>query len=199
MFVKVCGLRTEADVATAVEAGADAVGFVFATSVRQIDVPMARKLVALVPPNVLTVGVFRKMPALEVGQIAADAGVGMIQLHGNYPREAFEDLAGMRLMRATTLTADTDVTVGAYGEEILLLDSPEAGSGERWDLGTLAAKRPGGQWLLAGGLSPDNVKAAIDAAKPWGVDVSSGVEASRGVKDHALIRAFLEQAKGAPA
>lgn len=198
MFVKVCGLRTEADVATAVEAGADAVGFVFATSVRQIDVATGRELVALVPPNVLTVGVFRKMPAPEVAQIATDAGVGMVQLHGDYPREAFEELSDMRLMRATTLTADTDVTVGAYGEEMLLLDSPEAGSGERWDLSTLVAQRPEGKWLLAGGLSPDNVKAAIEAANPWGVDVSSGVEASRGVKDHALIRAFVEQAKGAP-
>lgn len=196
MFVKVCGLRTEADVATAVEAGADAVGFVFATSVRQIDIGTGRELVALVPPHVLTVGVFRKQPAREVGQIVADTGVGMAQLHGNYPRETFEELAGMRLMRATTLTADTDVTVGAYGEEMLLLDSPEAGSGERWDLGTLVAQRPSGKWLLAGGLRPDNVKAAIDAANPWGVDVSSGVEGSRGVKDHALIRAFVEQAKG---
>jgi phosphoribosylanthranilate isomerase len=197
MFVKVCGLRTEADVAAAVEAGADAVGFVFATSVRQIDVETGRKLAALVPPHVLSVGVFAKMPANEAGKIAADTGIGMVQLHGGYPREAFGELAGQRLMRATTLTAETDVSVGAYGEELLLLDSPEAGSGKPWDLAVLAGRRPAGRWLLAGGLAPDNVRAAVEAAEPWGVDVSSGVEASRGVKDHTLIRAFVKNAKAA--
>jgi phosphoribosylanthranilate isomerase len=198
-FVKVCGLRTEADVAEAVDAGADAVGFVFAASVRQVDVATGRRLAAMVPPHVLTVGVFAKMPAGEAGKIARDAGVDMVQLHGDYPREAFEELAGLRLMRATTLTADTAVSVGAYGEELLLLDSPVAGSGEPWDLSELAGRRPEGRWLLAGGLAPDNVNAAIGAAKPWGVDVSSGVESSRGVKDHALIRAFVENAKGSGA
>jgi phosphoribosylanthranilate isomerase len=194
-YVKVCGLRTEADVAAAVEAGADAVGFVFADSVRRIDVATGRKLAALVPPHVLTVGVFAKMTAAEAGTIAADTGVDMVQLHGGYPREAFEELAGRRLLRATTLTAETDVSVGTYGEELLLLDSPEAGSGKPWDLSVLDGRRPEGRWLLAGGLAPDNVRAAIEAAKPWGVDVSSGVEASRGVKDHALIRAFVANAK----
>lgn len=195
MYVKVCGLRTEADVAMAVEAGADAVGFVFAASPRQIDIPTARKLIADVPPHVLTVGVFLKQPAGEVRQIATEAGVGMIQLHGDYPRETFAELAGSRLMRATTLTPETDVTVGAYGEEMLLLDSPKAGSGEQWDLTRLATSRPEGPWLLAGGLTPGNVRAAIEAARPWGVDVSSGVESSRGVKDHGLIRAFVAEAK----
>lgn len=195
MFVKVCGLRTEADVAAAAEAGADAVGFVFAPSVRQVDVETGRWLAALVPPHVLSVGVFAKMSASEAGKIAADTGIDMVQLHGDYPREAFEELAGQRLMRATTLTANTDVSVGAYGEELLLLDSPVAGSGEPWDLSVLDGKRPAGRWLLAGGLAPDNVRAAIETAKPWGVDVSSGVEASRGVKDHDLVRAFVKNAK----
>jgi phosphoribosylanthranilate isomerase len=195
VFVKVCGLRTEADVATAVSAGADAVGFVFARSPRQIDTATARRLIADVPAEVMTVGVFLGMPAAEVGRIASEAGVGFVQLHGNYPREAFEELAGLRLLRATTLVADTDVTVGAYGEEMLLLDSPVAGSGQQWDLSTLSQTRPTGKWLLAGGLTPANVAEAIKAANPWGVDVSSGVESSRGVKDHGLIREFLAAAK----
>ncbi|MCE7010303.1 phosphoribosylanthranilate isomerase [Kibdelosporangium philippinense] len=195
MYVKVCGLRTEGDVAAAVGAGADAVGFVFAASPRKIDIPTARKLIADVPPNVLTVGVFLKQPAEEVREIALATGVGILQLHGDYPHETFAELAEFRLMRATSLTPETDITVGAFGEELLLLDSPQAGSGERWDLTPIASSRPEGQWLLAGGLNPGNVRAAIDAVRPWGVDVSSGVESSRGVKDHDLIRAFVAEAK----
>jgi phosphoribosylanthranilate isomerase len=199
VFVKVCGLRTPEDVKTAVSVGADAVGFVFAESVRRVEVDVARQLVADVPPEVLTVGVFKGVSAAEAGEVALDAGVGAVQLHGDYPASAFAELVGLplKLIRATTLREDTDVAVGAYGEDMLLLDSPVAGSGEQWDLSLLAQARPQGHWLLAGGLSPDNVAAAIRAARPWGVDVSSGVESSRGVKDSALIRSFVAAARAA--
>ncbi|MBL1078280.1 phosphoribosylanthranilate isomerase [Nocardia sp. 2] len=196
MFVKLCGLRTEEDVATAVAAGADAVGFVFTTSPRQIEVAEVRRLLAGVPPTVLSVGVVHGIPAAEAGALARAAGVDALQLHGAYPKAAFEELAGLRLLRATALTAETDVRTGAYGEEWLLLDSPVAGSGERWDLAGLDSARPSGQWLLAGGLSPGNVAGAIAAVRPWGVDVSSGVESSRGVKDHGLMREFVAAARG---
>lgn len=197
MFVKVCGVRTEADVAAAVSAGADAVGFVFGDSVRRVD--GAWRLAAGVPPHVLTVGVFGGVAAADAARLATEAGVGAVQLHGRYPRTAFEELAGLpvRLIRATALEADTDVRVGAYGEEILLLDSRGAGSGERWDLSLLDRARPRGRWLLAGGLTPDNVAAAVGAARPWGVDGSSGVESRRGVKDHGRIREFVTAARAA--
>jgi phosphoribosylanthranilate isomerase len=193
VFVKVCGLRTSQDVATAVEVGADAIGFVFTRSVRRVEVDVARRLVADVPPDILTVGVFKDVSAAGAAEMALDAGVGAVQLHGDYPASAFAELAGLpvRLVRATALSEDTDVAVGAYGEDMLLLDSPVAGSGEQWDLSLLGRSRPRGQWLLAGGLTPANVAAAIQAARPWGVDVSSGVESSRGVKDPALIRSFV--------
>ncbi|MBB5868738.1 phosphoribosylanthranilate isomerase [Allocatelliglobosispora scoriae] len=199
MFVKVCGVRTEGDVATAVDAGADAIGFVLTDSVRRVEPGEARLLAAAVPPEVLTVGVVSGIPAAEAARLALAAGVAALQLHGDYPRSAFEELAGLpfRLIRATTLGADTDVRVGAYGEELLLLDSPVAGSGERWDLSLLGAARPQGRWLLAGGLRPDNVAEAVTAARPWGVDVSSGVESTRGVKDHGLIRLFVATARSA--
>lgn len=197
MYVKLCGLRTEAAVAVAVDAGADAVGFVFTTSARQVDLDTAKRLVAAVPPNVLTVGVFAGVPAARAGELAVAAGVGAIQLHGDYPREAFDELAGLpvKLVRATALTADTDTKVGAYGEDYLLLDSPVPGSGHRWEFDALAT-RPDGPWLLAGGLDVANVAAAINRAQPWGVDVSSGIESSRGVKDHGLMREFVAAARG---
>jgi phosphoribosylanthranilate isomerase len=199
VFVKVCGLRTERDVAAAVDAGADAVGFVFSTSVRQIEPDHARRLAATVPPHVLTVGVFGGTPAHEAGAIASDTGMRAVQLHGDYPRDAFDALAGLGLplVRATTLGPDVDVRTGAYGEAMLLLDSAVAGSGERWDLTRLEHARPTGRWLLAGGLTTDNVRAAIEAARPYGVDVSSGVEASRGVKDPELIHRFVARARSA--
>src|SRR5947207_5794384 len=104
MFVKVCGVKTEADVAAAAAAGAGAVGIVFAAgSVRQVGPGVARRLAAQVPPGMLAVGVFRGVPAGEVGRVALDTGVSAIQLHGNYPAAAFSDLAGLpvKLVRAT--------------------------------------------------------------------------------------------------
>lgn len=199
MYVKLCGLRTEADVAAAVSAGADAVGFVFGQSPRQVDVGTARRLVQAVPEHILTVGVFGGVPAGRATQLAAASGIAAVQLHGDYPKTAFEALAGLpvRLWRATTLTTATDVRVGAYGEEVLLLDSPVAGSGRRWDLAALNGARPCGHWLLAGGLTPANVARAIAQARPWGVDTSSGIESSRGVKDHGLMREFVQAARAA--
>ncbi|MFD1047377.1 phosphoribosylanthranilate isomerase, partial [Kibdelosporangium lantanae] len=146
--------------------------------------------------DLMTVGVFAKMPAVEAGRIAREAGLDAVQLHGDYPREAFAELSGLdlQLIRATPLTADTDVTVGGYGEDMLLLDSPTAGSGETWDLSALGHS-PEGRWILAGGLTPENVGKAIAAVRPWGVDVSSGVESSRGVKDHGLIHEFVAAAR----
>ncbi|MFT7834586.1 phosphoribosylanthranilate isomerase [Saccharothrix sp. BKS2] len=197
MYVKLCGLRTAADVAVAVEAGADAVGFVFTESARRVDLDTARELVREVPPHVLAVGVFRGVGADEVRRLAEASGIGAAQLHGDYPRPAFDEVAasGVRLVRAVALKPDTDVRVGAYGEDLLLLDSPVAGSGERWDLTALDRARPEGRWLLAGGLGVRDVAEAVTLARPWGVDVSSGIESGRGVKDHGLMREFVAAAR----
>ena len=177
MFVKLCGLRTESDVAVAVETGADAVGFVLTTSPRQI--------------------VVRGITAAEAGEMALKTGVKALQLHGDYPKEAFDELADLpfQLVRATALGPDTDVRTGAFGEELLLIDSPVAGSGEQWDITRLREKQPEGRWVLAGGLDPETVGTAIGVARPWGVDVSSGIESSRGVKDHGRMRAFVAAAR----
>ena len=195
--MKLCGLRTEADVAVAVETGADAVGFVLTASPRQIDVHLARRLVAAVPEHVLTVAVVRGIPAEEAGELALRTGVRALQLHGDYPKESFDQLSdqSFTLVRATALGPDTDVRTGAFGEELLLIDSPVAGSGEQWDITRLAERRPEGSWVLAGGLSPETVADAVAVARPWGVDVSSGIESSRGVKDHVRMREFVAAAR----
>jgi phosphoribosylanthranilate isomerase len=194
MFVKVCGLRTSADVDVAVSSGADAVGFLFATSPRQVDPATARSLVA-VAGSALTVGVFHRQPVEEVRAIAEATGIGAVQLHGSYSKDAFTALADPRwqLIRAVPFSAP-DLRVGACGDQFLLVDAPRGGSGEAWDYTSVA--NLDGQWLLAGGLTPASVAAACSAAGPWGVDVSSGVESSRGVKDHGLIRDFVAAARG---
>ncbi|WP_436501898.1 phosphoribosylanthranilate isomerase [Actinokineospora sp. HUAS TT18] len=197
MFVKVCGLRTAGDVRATVDAGADAIGFVFAESIRQVTVSEARRLASEVPGGVLTVGVFKGQSAEEAAEITLAAGMGAVQLHGDYPVEAFKVFADLpvQVVRANALEVGTDVRVGAFGEDMLLLDSKVAGSGEQWDLGLLDGARPSGRWILAGGLRPDTVGSVIAAAGPWGVDVSSGVESARGLKDAELIRAFVAAAK----
>ncbi|MER5352349.1 phosphoribosylanthranilate isomerase [Kitasatospora sp. NPDC002551] len=199
MFVKICGLSTAADVAAAVEAGADAVGFVLTESPRRVEPELARELAAAVPEEVLTVAVFREEPAAYVREAVRATGLRAVQLHGNHPASAFAELSDLNvpLIRATSAAAAAGADSGDFGEDLLLLDAPVAGAGEPWDWSELGSKPPAGKWVLAGGLNPANVAAAIAAAAPWGVDVSSGVEVRRGVKDPALIAAFLRAAKSA--
>lgn len=194
VFVKICGLKTAHDVDVAVEAGADAVGFVFAPgSPRTVDAATARALAAGVPAGVLTVGVFRGQSVAEVRRFTEESGVRGVQLHGE---EGPEDFAALRAPGRTLLraTAEHVERCGEYGEDLLLLDAPDPGSGKPWNWGSAEFTAPRGHWLLAGGLTPENVGEALRTTGAWGVDVSSGVERERGVKSPELIRAFVRTA-----
>lgn len=201
VYVKVCGLDSVTNARVAVDAGADAVGVVMSPkSPRHLDFEAAAQIVAAVRDVVDAVLVVREMEAVEAAQTAARLGVSALQLHGRrYSREDFERAGEVfgHLWRATSLADDPDLEVGAWGEQRLLLDAPQAGAGERWDLSALEGRRPRGEWLLAGGLTPENVAEAIGAVRPWGVDISSGVESSPGVKDPGLIEAFVANARAA--
>lgn len=180
LFVKICGLKTAHDVDTAVAAGADAVGFVFAPgSPRTVDAATALELAARVPAGVLTVGVFRGQPVDEVRRLTEESGVRGVQLHGDEGPEYYEALRaeGRTLLRAT---AQHVGRCGEYGEDLLLIDAPDPGSGKPWNWGSDEFAAPGGHWLLAGGLTPGNVREAVETTGAWGVDVSSGVESARG-------------------
>ncbi|MFG3438181.1 phosphoribosylanthranilate isomerase [Nonomuraea sp. NPDC047897] len=196
MYVKICGLSEPEHVTAAVEAGADAIGFVLTDSPRRIAPDRAAALAALVPGHVLTVGVFRGEDPATVRAAAVAAGVRAVQLHGRHPHADFTALKdlGRTLVRAVDSSAD--LRCGAFDEDLLIVDAPRPGSGLPWDWAAVRG-RPTGRWMLAGGLSPANVAEAVAAAAPWGVDVSSGVEVAPGVKDSALIRSFLEQARRA--
>ena len=198
MFVKVCGLSTPESVREAVAAGADAVGFVLTASPRVVSPSQAAALLAEVPAGVTPIGVFRDEPLADAAPIARAAGLDWIQLHGTRTREDVAKVhdAGMKVVRAISLGATAE-EFEDWGEDLLLIDAAVPGSGESWDYASVAALPvlAGRSWLLAGGLDAGNVAAAAGAAQAWGVDVSSGVEASRGVKDLARIRAFVHAAK----
>ncbi|SFI64413.1 phosphoribosylanthranilate isomerase [Streptosporangium canum] len=194
VYVKICGLREPEHVAAAVEAGADAIGYVLTRSPRRVTPARARELAAAVPPHVLTVAVFAGESTEEVRTAALEAGVRAVQLHGDHPHGDFTALKdlGVTLVRAGA--ADADLRCGAFDEDLLIVDAPRPGSGEPWDWAAVRG-RPAGRWMLAGGLDPSNVAEAITAARPWGVDVSSGVEVAPGVKDAGLIRDFVAAAR----
>lgn len=197
MFVKVCGLSTPESIREAVDAGADAVGFVLTASPRAVSPAHVAQLLAEVPAGVTAVGVFRHEPVADAVAIARAAGLEWIQLHGERTRQDVKTGhdAGMRVIRAVTMDAPPDAFED-WGEDLLLVDAAVPGSGESWDYGSMRDKGLDGRhWLLAGGLDPANVAEAARAAGAWGVDVSSGVEQSRGIKDLAKIRAFVTAAK----
>lgn len=209
VLVKICGLDTVANVRAAVAAGADAVGVVMSPgSPRDRTAADAATLLAAATDaaaeagrTVDTVLVVSSMPAAEAARTAVEIGASVLQLHGRYDADdvAAARAVGPRVWRATSLRDEPDPRVGARGEDVLLLDAPVPGSGERWDTAGLAGLGLDGPWLLAGGLSPANVADAVREVRPGGVDVSSGVESSRGVKDPDLVRAFVERARGAVA
>ncbi|MGO4586164.1 phosphoribosylanthranilate isomerase [Arthrobacter sp. 2RAF6] len=197
MFVKVCGLSTPESVLAAVESGADAVGFVLTKSPREVSPDRARDLLVHVPEGVAAVGVFRREAAADAVATASEAGLKWVQLHGSRSPEDVKTVhdAGMQLIRAVTMGAAPD-EFEEWGEELLLIDAAVPGSGEAWDYSSVRKLGLGARhWLLAGGLTPSNVGAAALEAEAWGVDVSSGVESSRGVKDLDLVRAFVRAAK----
>lgn len=198
MYVKVCGVTTAQMAREVCAEGVDAIGVnMSAKSPRYVDAERAREVIAAVDCSVETVLVINDKPAEEAARLALEVGASVLQLHGpSYGPEDFAAAAAIfpRLWRATSLEHDPYPVAGSHGEELLLIDAPKPGSGESWDLSALEDARPEGRWLLAGGLKPGNVEDAVRRARPWGVDVASGVESAPGVKDPALVRAFIKNA-----
>ena len=187
MFVKICGITNEDDALLAVAMGADAVGFIFAPSPRQIAVQRAYDITRRLPPEVLTVGVFRDDHPKRVVELVHQSGVKAAQLHGN---ETADDVAEVArsvkwVIKVYPAGSPQVVDAGSLATDLLMLDGAKPGSGQVFDW-TLAGEVPEGMRLiLAGGLDPDNVADAITAVEPWGVCVDSGVERSPGKKDAA--------------
>jgi phosphoribosylanthranilate isomerase len=199
VFVKICGITNEADALLAVAMGADAVGFVFAPSPRQVAAGKVAEIVRRLPTEVITVGVFRDNLAERVVEVVHQAGLRAAQLHG---AESVEDCAYVaeRVPMVIKALAANDpglAEASRYRVDAVLVDAPSPGSGQLFDW-RLAEGVPGvRRLLLAGGLNADNVGEAIRRVRPWGVDVSSGVESSPGHKDPRKVRAFVQAARAA--
>ena len=196
MFVKICGTTSEADALLAVAMGADAVGFIFAPSARQIAPGVASDIAKRLPSEVLTVGVFRDEAPARVVEIVNTVGLRAAQLHGH---ETADEARWVRarvpfLIQAFPAGAPAVARSGDYGADVIMLDAPRPGSGQIFDW-ALAEVPDGLRLMLAGGLTPANVTEAIARVHPWGVDVSTGVERSPGVKDPVKVRAFIAAAK----
>lgn len=200
MFIKICGITSEEDALLAAALGADAVGFVFAPSSRQIAVDRVRDIARRLPTEVLTVGVFRNELPDRVVEITHRAGLGAAQLHGHETAEVSREVRKRvpRLIKGFAVGDGALKNVGAYKADVALIDSPLPGGGEVFDW-SLVENIPlsGIPLLLAGGLDADNVRRAIHKVSPWGVDVSSGVERAAGEKDPVKMRRFIDAARSA--
>jgi phosphoribosylanthranilate isomerase len=200
--VKICGITNAPDALAAVDAGADALGFMFyEPSPRHISIPQAAEIIRRLPPFVLKVGVFVDAPEDTVMRAIGDCGLSMLQFHGKESPEYCAQFGLMSVKAFRIRDAESLKALPEYPTEAWLLDAFVAdklgGTGEKfnWDL-AIEAKKLGRPIFLAGGLTPANVADAVRTVQPFAVDVSSGVEAAPGKKDPAKVRDFIAAAKG---
>lgn len=199
MFVKICGITTESDALLATAMGADALGFVFATSPRQVSVQMVQDIVKRLPPEVITIGVFRNEHPTRVVDIVNAARLHGAQLHGSETPSMVRDVGEhvKLVFKAVVAGSQEAFSAADFAADAILLDSHNPGSGVTFDW-SLADDLPrGSRVVLSGGLTPENVESAIAAVRPWGVDVSTGVEESPGRKDAVKVRRFIAAARRA--
>ncbi len=202
--IKICGITNQIDALHAIDSGADALGFVFyKKSPRHVNPKVVKAIVANLPPFVLPVGVFVNEEAQVVRDIIDECGLALAQIHGDETADYCESLGrpvirGIRLRDRNTFMSMAEYKGRARVRGFVLdafSENAYGGTGKTadWSLAKEAAQSF--SFLLAGGLTPDNVQEAIQKVQPYGVDVSSGVEARPGKKDPAKIQAFIQAAK----
>lgn len=198
--VKICGNTTLDDAIAAVQGGADAVGFIFyRKSPRAVEPKAAADIIARLPPFVVPVGVFVNEDLAVVRRIMEECRIPLAQLHGDEPPQYCLEL-GRPVIKAIRVRDQRDLErLALYQVSGFVLDAfvegVPGGTGVTVDWDLVSEAQMLGPIILAGGLTPDNVVEAVRRVRPYGVDVSSGVEASPGVKDHAKVRAFITNAK----
>ncbi|MBI1300947.1 MAG: phosphoribosylanthranilate isomerase [Alphaproteobacteria bacterium] len=199
---KICGIKTPEALKAATENGARFIGFVFYNpSPRHVEIDIARELAYALPTGVRGVGLFVDPTEEEIERVLSSVQLDMIQLHGDEPPirvQHLKDRFLMPIIKAIPVRDGTDIEKARdYGAADWILfdtkvDGQHGGTGQSFDWSLLRDKSFEKPWMLSGGLTPDNVAEAIGIASPDAVDVSSGVEAGRGEKDPAKIKAFLE-------
>jgi phosphoribosylanthranilate isomerase len=200
--VKICGITCVEDAQAAVEAGADALGFVFyPPSPRYVTPEQAEQIIRGLPPFVTTVGLFVDVPLDTVNDLAAQCRLDRIQLHGRESPEFCAQIKqpvikAFRIKDAESLAHLPEYQIAAYLLDAYVEGALPGGTGASFAWELAAQAKPHGPVILAGGLTPENVEAAIMQIRPYGVDVSSGVERTPGIKDHRKVQAFIRRAKG---
>ena len=199
---KVCGITTPEDALTAANSGADAVGLVFAESPRKLSVEQAREVANTLPDGVLKVGVFVDEEPEEVLRVVREVGLDYAQLHGDESPETVTFLRGegVRVIKALRVRgAGSLAAMDKYEADLFLLDAwsekARGGTGERFDWEVAKSYGGRGNILVSGGLTPENVREAIQFFEPYGVDASSSLEDAPGKKNGERVRRFVSAAK----
>jgi phosphoribosylanthranilate isomerase len=198
--VKICGITNRGDAEDALCFGADAIGFVFAQSPRQISVNDAKKISRAVGPWMTTVGVFVNENERNILRIASECRLSVIQLHGDEPASELHRLKPYKVIKAFRILEKEDLNkTKGYNADAYLFDTKVSdvygGSGKSFDWALLRSTRVPKPYIVSGGLTPQNVKTVIRILSPYGVDVSSCVEKSPGKKDTKLVKRFIHNAK----
>ena len=203
VFIKVCGIKSPGDAREAADAGADAIGLIFAESPRKVNVAEARRISVALPDGVLKVGVFVDAEPEEVLQTAREVGLDLAQLHGDETPETVAAIrgAGLPVMKALRVrNAEALAEIQSYGADLIMLDAWSArvrgGTGETFDWGLAKSVKGRGNIVVSGGLTPENVREAIELFEPYGVDASSSLEEKPGKKSGERVRRFVRAAKG---
>ena len=203
VFIKVCGITNPGDAREAADAGADAIGMIFAESPREVNVEEARRISFALPDGVLKVGVFVDAEPEEVLEIAREVGLDLAQLHGDETPETVAAIrgAGLPVMKALRVrNAEALAEIQSYGADLIMLDAWSArvrgGTGETFDWGLAKSVKGRGNIVVSGGLTPENVREAIEFFEPYGVDASSSLEEKPGKKSGERVRRFVRAAKG---
>jgi phosphoribosylanthranilate isomerase len=202
-WIKICGTTCLEDALSSIAAGADALGFIFAPSKRRVSMEQAQRIISQLPRDIERVGVFMNSSAAEIGSVASSVDLTGVQMHGDEsPAAVYAELPlarrdTMRKIKTIQVKPGCEFDFYSHGGapgivDIWLLDSG-AGSGKVFDW-TTAKKQLGDRherFIVAGGLTPENISDAMRAFKPWGVDVVTGVEREPGRKDSEKLKAFV--------
>ncbi|MBI3609100.1 MAG: phosphoribosylanthranilate isomerase [Nitrospirae bacterium] len=200
MRVKICGIMNVTDALAAAEYGADALGFIlYRNSPRYIEPGAVKNIIQQLPPFVTTVGVFADEEEKAIRSLVEECGIDVIQLQGNEPPDFCRRL-GLRVIKAIRVSDRFSLNrMIPYKVRAFVLDTYRegqlGGTGETFDWNLAVEAKKFGKIILAGGLTPENIGAAIEQVRPYGVDVSSGLEERIGKKDHSKLKRFIEIAK----
>ena len=193
-LVKICGITNAGDARVAADAGADAVGFIFAQSPRRVDAEEARRISIALPENIIRVGVFVDEEPAEILRISREVGLDLAQLHGDEPPETVTALreTGVKVMKALRVRDGASLeALDEYEAELFLLDAYSArargGTGERFDWAVAKSVKGRDNIVVSGGLGPENVREAVGFFEPFGVDASSSLEDGPGRKNGELV------------